>query len=258
MQLMFDVKFHMTNIALPSIQSLFIEMQFDGQGLSTGTAFVITTPKGPHLITNRHNVTGRHQETSAPLSKTGGTPNGVVVVHNKKGALGQWVQRLEKLYANGAPLWKEHPTLGAKADFVALPLTDLNDVDLFPYDAANTGPDIQLGPADSVSVVGFPFGITAGGVLGVWATGFLASEPDIDFDDLPVQLIDCRSRQGQSGSPVIAFRSGGALGMKDGSSAIFTGQVTKFIGVYSGRINSESDLGLVWKASAINQLAQSL
>ncbi len=248
----------MPEIAKPSVQSLLIEMQFNDQPLSTGTAFVVNSPKGPHLITNRHNVTGRHQETNAPLSPTGGIPNGIVVVHNRKGNLGQWVPRPEVLYIGGAPRWREHPTLGSKADFVALPLSNLNDVDLFPYDPANAGPPISVGPADSVSVIGFPFGMTAGGAFGVWATGFLASEPDLDFNGLPVQLIDCRSRQGQSGSPVIAYRSGGMVTLANGGSGVFGGPVWKFIGIYSGRINSESDLGIVWKASAIQELVQSL
>lgn len=168
----------MGTIAKPSVQSLLIEMQFNGQPLSTGTAFIVNTPtKGPHLVTNRHNVTGRHQDTGAPLSKTGGIPSDIVVVHNRKGQLGQWVPRVEPLYSNGAPRWVEHPTLGARADFVALQLTALDDVELFPYDPANPGPAILVGPADSVSVIGFPFGMTAGGAFGVWATGFLASEP---------------------------------------------------------------------------------
>lgn len=249
----------MATIAKPSVQSLLIEMQFNGQPLSTGTAFVVNTPtRGPHLITNRHNVTGRHQETGAPLSKTGGVPSDIVIIHNRKGALGQWVPHTEALYVNGSPRWVEHPSLGAKADFVALPLTQLFDVELYPYDPSNPGPEIQVGPADSVSVIGFPFGITAGGAFGVWATGFLASEPDVNFNNLPVVLIDCRSRQGQSGSPVLAYRSGGSVAMKDGSSAIFSGPVERFIGVYSGRINSESDLGIVWKASAIAELLTTL
>lgn len=46
--------------------------------------------------------------------------------------------------------------------------------------------------------------------------------------------------------------------MADGSQAMFGTPVWKFIGIYSGRINAESDLGIVWKASAINQLVQSL
>jgi len=249
----------MANIAKPSVQSLLIEMQFNGQTLSTGTSFVVNTPtKGPHLITNRHNVTGRHQETGVPLSKTAGVPSDLVIIHNRKGALGQWVPRSEPLFSNGNARWIEHPTLGAKADFVALPLTQLTDVELYPYDPSNPGPQIQVGPADPVSVIGFPFGIAAGGAFGVWATGFLASEPDVNFNGLPVVLVDCRSRQGQSGSPVLAYRAGGAVAMKDGGSAMFGGPVERFIGIYSGRINSESDLGIVWKAEALSELVQTL
>lgn len=248
----------MLSIALPSVQSLLIEMQFNGQGLSTGTAFVVTTPKGPHLLTNRHNVTGRHQDTNDPISKTGGVPNQLVVVHNQKGKLGNWVLRVEPLFVGSKPRWIEHPMLGPKADFVALALTALDDVELYPYDVANTGPDILLGPADTVSVIGFPFGIAAGGAFAVWATGFLASEPAVDFNALPIQLIDCRSRQGQSGSPVLSYRNTGTVAMANGNTSIFTGPVSKFIGIYSGRINSESDLGMVWKASALNELVQSL
>jgi hypothetical protein len=57
---------------------------------------------------------------------------------------------------------------------------------------------------------------------------------------------------------VIAYRAGGAVAMEDGGSAMFDGPVEKFIGVYSGRINAESDLGIVWKASAIAELIATL
>ena len=244
----------MQQIAQPSVQSLLIQMQFNGQPLSTGTAFVAIAPSGAVLITNRHNVTGRDQNTDELLSLTGGIPNEIQVIHNRKGQLGSWVSRVEPLFDGLVPRWREHPTLGAKADFVALRLTQLLDVECYPHDVANIGPDIFVGPADSVSVIGFPFGVTAGGAFGVWATGFLASEPVVSFADLPIQLVDCRTRQGQSGSPVIAYRSGGMIPMVGGGTAAFGGPVSRFIGIYSGRINNESDLGIVWKASAIQEL----
>ena len=249
----------MTGISLPSVQSLLIQMRFNGQPLSTGTAFIVNCTKGPLLITNRHNVTGRRQDNDEPLSKTGGIPNEIVIVHNIKGKLGTWSGVVEPILdASQNPLWKEHPRYGKNADFVALRLTNTSNVELYPYDLNNTGPNIFIGPADSLSVVGFPFGIQAGGSLAVWATGFMASEPDINFDDLPVFLIDCRSRQGQSGSAVIAHRSGGSVAMQDGSTTIFSGPITKFLGIYSGRVNTESDLGIVWKASAIKELVDSI
>jgi hypothetical protein len=146
--------------------------------------------------------------------------------------------------------------MGADADFVALPLTNTTEVEFYPYDPVNTGPDIAVGPAEVLSVVGFPFGLTGGGALAIWATGFVASEPFMP--DQPTFLIDCRSRQGQSGSAVISHRNGGSVAMTDGSTSIFGGPVTRFLGIYSGRVNAESDLGIVWKASAIAELVASI
>jgi hypothetical protein len=246
-------------IAEPSVKSLLLQMLFNGEVLSIGTGFIANGPLGPVLVTNRHNVTGRHQETGQPLSPTGSVPNEIVVMHNQANHLGQWVARTEPLYnKNDQPLWIEHPDLGARADFVALPLTQLADVQLYPYTLGAGDPAIMIAPAEVVSVVGFPFGLTAGGCLAVWATGFVASDPDIDYADLPVFLIDCRSRQGQSGSAVIAHRSGGAVTDERGNVMVGSGVMTRFLGIYSGRINKESDLGIVWKALAIQQLVNSI
>lgn len=244
-------------ITQPSVMSVYIEMRFDGQHLASGTAFLAEAKSRPVLITNRHNVTGRSQATGQPLSKTGGVPNEIKILHNKKNSLGHWIWRTETLYDGTLPRWIEHPTLKGEADFVALPLSNLSDIELFPYNPGNAEPDIFVGPADVVSVIGFPFGMNAGGGLAIWATGFMASEPQVNYNNLPVFLIDCRSRQGQSGSAVIAHRSGGMVSMANGSSAIFGGPIFKLLGIYSGRINAESDLGIVWKASAIAELLES-
>ena len=86
----------------------------------------------------------------------------------------------------------------------------------------------------------------------------MASEPDIDFNGLPLMLIDSRTRPGQSGSALIAYRAGGTIPMEDGSTAIMSGPVQRFVGCYSGRINEQSDLGLVWKATAIAAVLSAL
>lgn len=247
----------MIQIALPSVQSLLIEMRFGEQPLATGTGFVVESPKGPVLITNWHNVTGRNPETKQPLSKTGGVPDEIAIIHNQANSLGSWIVKRESLYQNEVPRWFEHPVLADRMDVVALPLTQLEDVALHPYNLIDIH-RIKIGPADSISVIGFPFGLQAGGSLAVWATGFLASEPDIDFNNLPLMLIDCRTRQGQSGSAVIAYRSGGGVAMEDGGTAMFAGPVERFLGVYSGRINEQSDLGLVWKAKAVKEIVDSI
>lgn len=245
---------------MPSIQSLFLDMRHDGQPLATGTGFVVQSKIGPVLITNRHNVTGRHQDTGETLSATKGVPNEIVITHNAKGQLGIWHEEREPLFLeNGMPRWIEHPTLGAKADFVALPLSQTHRIDLYEHNIENIGiPPLQIAPAEVCSVVGFPFGMRAGGSLAIWATGFVATEPDIDFDGLPIFLIDCRSRKGQSGSAVIAQRNNVTYSNPDGTTSMSMGITTKFLGIYSGRICNESDLGKVWKASAIIELIASL
>jgi hypothetical protein len=210
------------------------------------------------LITNRHNLTGRHNETDVVLSPTGAVPDAVRIHHNRADALGQWVVREESLHLDGQPRWREHPRLGPKADVVALPLTSLEDVAPRAYDLDATGPPILVMPSDIVSVVGFPFGLTGGGSLAIWATGFVATEPGIDYSSLPVFLIDCRSRQGQSGSPVIAHRNGGLVALENGSSAGFGGPVTRFLGLYSARVNEQSDLGFVWKVACLRDIVTSV
>jgi hypothetical protein len=149
----------------------------------------------------------------------------------------------------------EHPTLGSRGDLAALPLTRLDEVEFYPYDLEGVGYDIAVGPTSVVSVIGFPFAKTAGGALAIWATGFIASDPDVDLNKLPLFLIDCRSRPGQSGSPVVAYRElGQTVALQDGATAVYDQAVWRLLGIYSGRINEQSDLGLVWKTSAIRDI----
>ena len=244
----------------PSVKSLFCQMRFGEQALSTGTGFVAKTKTGHVLLTNRHNVTGRHNETGTPLSKTGGVPDNILVYHHLSSRLGAWQGRPEPLYAaDGSPLWREHAVFGSRADFVALPLTNISGVDLYPYELTEE-PLIAVAPGDVISIVGFPFGMATGGLLPIWATGFIASEPQVQINgsDLPVFFVDCRSRPGQSGSAVIAHRSGGMVSLENGSSAIYGGPMTRLLGIYSGRVNSDSDIGIVWRTSALRELVEGL
>jgi len=241
-----------------SVQSLLLQLGCKGSLLSTGTGFVVQSHVGPVLLTNRHVVTGRDPDTDRILHPGGDVPDEIVVIHNRANRLGEWIPRGERLYSPSGPQWKEHRVLGKRADFVALPLTSLDDVQLYPYSLEVKPPLIACGPADTVSVIGFPFGMQAGGSLAVWATGFIASELDIDYQDLPMFLIDCRSRPGQSGSAVVSYRTGGTVRYEGGNTGIGGGPKSRFLGIYSGRINAESDLGMVWKATALKELVDSL
>jgi hypothetical protein len=250
------------NIEMPSLKSLFVEMCFGDIVLSTGTAVLAAKNRESRcaIITNRHNVTGRHQETGECLSQTLGVPDNIIIhFHRSKPHVGEWLKLRLPLYRDGGdPFWIEHPTLGAKADLVALNVKWGDDVLCLPYYIENDVDRVGMlvSPAEPVSVIGFPFGISTSGKLPVWATGFLAQELSLVAESNPVFLIDCRSRQGQSGSPVIAFRTAGYRSSKDGkiSSSLSAKKAWEFLGIYSGRINPESDLGRVWHADSLAAL----
>ncbi|MBY5792979.1 serine protease [Rhizobium leguminosarum bv. viciae] len=246
-------------ITTESYRSLFLQMSAKGIDLASGSGFICFGPTGPLLITNRHNVTGRDQRTGDILSRYSEVPDAISIRHNRSGRPGQVVVKDEALFDDqGEPRWVEHPELKAKADFVALPLTNVADVDFYTYDPSEPGGQgMTIGPTSVVSVLGFPFGISGGSSLPVWATGFVASEPDADFDDLPTFLIDCRTRKGLSGSPVIAYRYGSA-DYEGGGIIAFDKPVTRFLGIYAGRVNPDADLGIVWKATAIADLVNSI
>lgn len=243
----------------PSFRSLYIEPLASGNVIAQATGFVTNSKNGhPLLITNRHVVTGRDQETDKPLDKKNSAlPDAVRVWHHAASRHG-WISKDEPLLGPYGPRWLEHPTLKDRADLVALPLTQLfNGISMSTYDVNNPGADLLVRPSDGVCVVGFPFGVTGGGFLPIWATGALATEEFVDHGGLPVMLIDCRSRPGQSGSPVVAVRSSGAV-MRNGTTSLGGGPYYLLLGVYSGRINDQSDLGRVWKLRALKELVDSV
>jgi hypothetical protein len=249
------------SVAVPTMKSLLIEMSFGETVLATGTAFLIAYDQESHcaLVTNRHNVTGRHQDTGACNSKTGGVPDNIIIhFHKNCDSGGEWLPvRLPLYREDGSPYWFEHSKLGAKADVVALNLHWGDDVSKVPY-YLDTELDrgIEVGPAEPVSVIGFPFGMSSVERFPVWATGFLAQELTLVTPENPTFLIDCRTRHGQSGSPVIAYRRGNyrkRIGDVE-TSVLSPHPVWEFLGIYSGRVNVESDLGRVWHVSAIEDV----
>jgi hypothetical protein len=241
-------------ISQPSHQSLYIEMRANGRTIARGTAFVAQAAVGnAFLVTNRHNVTGRNQDTGEPLCKrTGAIPDSLLVWHNATTGLGEFVCVEVPLYEGSAQRWIEHPSYLAAADLIVLPLTADFRVSLYPYHVDQFA-HLRIEPGQTVNVVGFPFGERTGASFAVWATGFVATEPEIDHGGRPVFLIDCRTRKGQSGSPVIRYRNGGGSVTHDNEVEVISA-ISQFLGIYSGRINDESDLGTVWKSYLVSEL----
>lgn len=244
-------------IAEPSVQSLFVVPLCNGNELSSGTGFVVVHDEQPYLITNYHVAAGRNPVTGQPLHSSGAVPDTLRIVQLLESTLGrlEWNSREERVLEpeTEKALWLQHPVHGRRVDVVAVPLRNTVGVALHPYDLAGSRLDLKSGPSDGVSIIGFPFGRTAGGAIAIWIRGFIATEPQVDFDNLPCFLVDARTRPGQSGSPVIVYSSGGAHTVSTGI-VLSSGPVVSLLGVYSGRINDHSDLGVVWKVQAVRDI----
>jgi hypothetical protein len=79
-------------------------------------------------------------------------------------------------------------------DLIALPLIHTENVQFYPRDLELRNYDIVVSPGDSVSIVGFPFGMAQHAGLPIWKTGTVASDPDINFNGRPMFIVDTTSR----------------------------------------------------------------
>jgi Trypsin-like peptidase domain len=241
-------------IAEPSIKALSVHTRANGRPISSATAFVVAHDGGTFLITNWHVLAGRRPDNGTPLAKSGAIPDELEIMHTTP-VMGHWEIRYQPLYdESGDPLWLEHPRFGRRVDAVALPIAPSAGIELRAYTLRRAA-DLLLAmsPSEPVSIVGFPFGETGGGAFGIWVKGWIATEPGVDRDGLPCFLVDSRTREGQSGSPVILFRAQDPLA-DDGTMRRGLVDVDELLGVYSGRINKDSDLGFVWKAEALEEI----
>ena len=249
-----------------STKSIYIEMYFEEILLANGTGFLVARDKEKRCVffTNKHNVTGKNPLTGKHISSTLAEPTHITIYFHKNldNALGEWLPIKLPLYRNdGSKYWYEHPTLGSDVDVVALNLEWGSDVRNLPYylDLDLDDAPLDISPSGTVSVIGFPFGLTTYGKFPIWSTGFLAQELSLINKDNPLFLIDCRTRQGQSGSPVVAFRKGTyrTIDFENGKISQTVGGnscVWKFLGIYFGRVNNESDLVSVLHVSIFSEL----
>jgi hypothetical protein len=241
-------------IAMPSIMSLHVtSVDARGNDLVQGTAFVVRYAAANWLFTNWHVAAGRRPNDGQPMHPAGSTPVMLRVWHNAP-TMGNWrAVEYELLHlGTGQPKWLEHPVHRRRVDAVGVTIPDQPGLTFYPYTVGGPGDELSADVAEDVSIIGFPFGLRAGGSVAVWSRGAVASEPQMDFDSRPCFLIDSRTRQGQSGSPVVVYSSGnGGHRMQGGSLVVGGGPLVRLLGIYSGRLNAESDLGFVWKTQAL-------
>lgn len=251
-----------------SLVSVRLVLHRAGESTGMATGVLVHNEKRWFLVSNYHVLAGRDPITNTPQNQHGLLPDEVQV----------WIRRSPKHFDWGAwrfplldrtqmPLFA-HAAVPPVVDLTALPIE-------MPEGAAPQALPLGLCWEDlftevgmEVAVVGFPFDITGGGVLPVWKTGHIASEPLVPLPDLggPCFLVDASTRGGMSGSPVYQ-RSYGFHRTEDGKLQSPSGTRTKWLGIYSGRVfpskavreadpeaQLSTDIGIVWKPDAVRDL----
>ena len=102
-------------------------MHFAETPLASGTCCFVMSADEPVLATNRHNFTGRDNITDKPARKDCGRPEHAVVNLHGSGEVHYQIDLVEHENPD-TPSWIEHPTLGAKADIVALTIKEMVNI----------------------------------------------------------------------------------------------------------------------------------
>jgi hypothetical protein len=253
----------------------YLEMIFDKTLLSNGSGFYWCKDECWYLVTNWHNLSGLNPDTGKPLdSIRGAVPNrvrtrlylpsgepddqGLVTLH--------WVPMIMELNdAAGEPKWFEHPVHGRKVDVAVLPMpTAFKSTDFMVRTPLEIEGDAVLQPTvgQDVFVLGYPIGLVTGLPIPLWKGGYIASEPTMEPNGLPLLFIDAATRPGMSGSLVISKHLiFGGFNKKDGtrSNTLYALRY-KVLGVYSGRLDpstvAETQIGRVWKSDVIDEIIE--
>ncbi len=247
------------------------------QKLASGTCFFWSHQERVYLVTNWHNLAGRNHLTGENLSPHGGRPDRVfVMVYRKTGdPLPQGVPSdvysmeyvgLEiKLCEPDFSLvrWFQHPTLGRLVDVGAIDVTELAvGMEIRAANVVEADAVVDLKVAQDVFVVGFPYGAMNGLPAPIWKRGSIASDPAFKIDGMPKLVIDTATREGMSGSPVVA-RSivlGGYKTKAGLTKSVVYARIDTVMGIYSGRHYPDlekAQLGIVWNRDAIEETVAS-
>jgi hypothetical protein len=155
------------------------------------------------------------------------------------------------------PLWLVHPARNVDMAVVPITFTDdqLSVINPHPINTLVTS-ELAVHIGMDVFILGYPLGTGPPGYP-VWKRGSVASEPDLARLTTDYLLVDTASRPGMSGGPVI-LRSSGHHVLANGDVSNEPKFLTRFIGVYSGRLVTKSQLdaqlGQVWPAEFIDEI----
>lgn len=272
--------------------------------LSYGSG-VIYEKDGAHFIaTAWHNLSGRHSYTLSPLStQTLATPDNVVVTYANfiSGQISgtvrlSFVLSLEK---GECAAYMIHPERWPRVDVAVLPIdlaatytmevnvpgepqrkggirlredgdhikTNVQSIQqcLGTYGRVGVSPEELIHVGDELFILGYPRGITDHSAEPIWKRATVASDPHSGWERQSKFLVDCASREGMSGAPVISYNKRGNVSI-GGRTYVSSGPAAALQGIYVGRLIDpdtkeedrlfEAQIGTVWKATVIDEIIE--
>lgn len=233
--------------------------------IAPATAFLIKAAGRQFLVTNYHVLTGRHPYTDEMLGTV--TPDFVRVKYRIEvpGAELPELKVVEHaLYDDHRnPLWLSLPVANRRLPVegngielaVDVGILEVFDIPQKTGQLPFTRPhEFHIEPLERIAIVGYPLNLSGTEDLPIWLSGTVAS----DLANRPYRkcmFVDARSRKGSSGSLVV-FKTAGASQHYPGGIMDRKGNHSYPIGIYSGRVTEDSEIGLVWHWNTIEQLLE--
>jgi hypothetical protein len=217
---------------------------------ATATGLLINFHGRCFLATNWHVVTGRHPDTGE-LNKDAAIPRHLRIWHRAvdRNSHHLGVRPMDEPLFTSAdqPRWIEpaNRRLSAREDsklaidVVLLPLERTKDcVTNLGFGMDSFTPEAFVEPGSPISIVGYPMGYYGFPNYPIWKTGHIASDIHGHPDQVHF-LVDATTREGMSGSPVIARN-----------------QINPLLGFYSGRLHGDVEIGIVWRIGVLYRLLE--
>lgn len=235
-----------------------ITMLLGGKGVGTATGFFYLKNETTYLVTNRHVVVDETKGLKPDALR--------LKLHTDARDVTQNVDRTIPLYDNVGPKWHFH------RDYPKIPI-DIAVIEIDPKQLEGTiiktlsreaffpRDKYILAPGEDIMVLGFPRGFSdEKHNLGLLRNALISSAYGVNFNGLPLFVIDANLHPGMSGSPVMT-KPKTILPTKTGHVMSQT-PVTFFLGIFSATISKvlpsrqeeALGLGIVWYSNLIEQI----
>jgi hypothetical protein len=233
--------------------------------IATATGFFVDVREQRYLVTAWHNLTGRNPADLNTQHRYGAIPTHVRVRATYR--YNEVIELYQDDSHNDAELCRrcfwQHPR-GPEIDIAVLRVPRSRDVFGLPMERIGAVPIDRhlLHVRQSCYAIGFPHDLAdftyPGYVIPVHKAGTIASEPESDYKQRPVVLIDMITRMGMSGSLVLAqFFSHSGLVRDDQVLGIYAGRYFTPVEeptpehIATSQKMEDSGVGYVFKSKAI-------